>query len=436
MFQNLLALFDAYLYNERIFNLDPYGFMKILHTADWHIGQHLHTRKRYHEFEAFFTWLIEKIHSEAFEVLLIAGDIFDTTTPSNRAQELYNNFLAEVSKTACRHVVITGGNHDSPSLLNAQRQVFKLLQIHVVGSAEKCPKDEVLLLYDLKGDPELIVCAVPYLRDRDIRQSEPGESLEQKAKKLVEGVRLHYAEVCEEAQRLRNSLHKWVPIVAMGHLFTAGGLCHPEDGVRDLYVGSLGHVHADIFPSYLDYLALGHLHAPQKVAGQEHLRYSGSPLSMSFAEAEQQKEVVCVEFIDKQIKIEGLKIPKFQELKRIRGDWEYIFAEISKEKASGSRAFLEIVYTGGEFIDPKLNSELDRSIEGSFLEILKIQNERKRARLLAEGERTVGLDDLVPMDVFKTLLEKEQIPKDNQAGLMARFGEIVTQVLEEDRQKE
>ncbi len=410
--------------------------MKILHTADWHIGQNLHTRKRYHEFEQFFEWLIEKIHAESFDVLLIAGDVFDTTTPSNYAQELYNNFLAEASKTNCRHIIVTGGNHDSPSLLNAQRNVFKLLQIHVIGSAEEDPKDEVLLLHDAKGNPELIVCAVPYLRDRDIRKSEPGETLEEKGRKLIEGVRLHYKEVCEEAERLRRSLGRWIPIVVMGHLFTAGGTTTNGDGVRDLYVGSLGHIHAEIFPSCIDYLALGHLHAPQKVGGKDSMRYSGSPLPISFAEADHDKEVVCVEFIDKQIKVESLKIPRFQELKRIRGDWEFIFNEITQEKKRGSKAFLEIVYTGGEFIDPKLHNELERCTEGSSLEILKINNERKRDRIISEGENSASLDDLQPIDVFKSILEAEQILENIHDDLTAKFLEIVAQMTEEDFKRE
>ena len=410
--------------------------MKILHTADWHIGQQLHTHKRYKEFELFFEWLLEKIHSESFDVLLVAGDIFDTTTPSNRALELYNNFLAKVSKTNCRHVVVTGGNHDSPSLLNSQRNIFKLLQIHVIGSAEECIKDEVLLLNDTQGNPELIVCAVPFLRDRDIRKSEPGESIEEKAKKIIDGVRQHYKEVCEAAEELRSILPNWIPVVAMGHLFTAGGTRMENDGVRDHYVGSLGHIHVDTFPSSIDYLALGHLHSSQKVAGKETIRYSGSPLPISFAEANHEKEILCVQFIDKQIKVEGMKIPCFQVLKKISGDWEYIFDAISKEKAAGSKAYLEIVYTGGEFIDPQLASRLESCIEGSSLEILKVNNERKRARIIAEGENSASLDDLLPLDVFKSVLHHEQIPQDIHGNLIERFLEIVNLVSEEDSNKE
>lgn len=249
-------------------------------------------------------------------------------------------------------------------------------------------------------------------------------------------MRLHYAEVCEEAERLQKSLDCWVPIVAMGHLFTAGGTTTTGDGVRDLYVGSLGHIHADVFPACIDYLALGHLHAPQKLAGNNHMRYSGSPLPMSFTEADQEKEVVCIEFIDKQIKVEGIVIPRFQELKRIRGDWEFIFDTLEKEKASASNAFLEIVYTGGEFIDPKLNAELEHCIAGSSLEILKINNERKRDRIISEGENSASLDDLQPIDVFKSVLEAEQIPESDHNDLFARFLEMVTHVAEEDLRRE
>jgi exonuclease SbcD len=406
--------------------------MKIFHTADWHIGQHLHTKKRYEEFNQFFCWLIEKISAESVDVLLVAGDVFDSTTPSNYALELYNNFLAEVSKTSCRHVVITGGNHDSPSLLNAQRQVLKLLQIHVVGGSEKSAKDEVLVLRNQNNIPELIVCAVPYLRDRDVRKSEPGETIEIKGQKLIEGIRLHYEEVCSEAIKIRDSLGHWVPIIGMGHLFAAGGITKEGDGVRDLYVGSLGHVHADLFPESFDYLALGHLHVPQIVGGKETIRYSGSPLPISFSEAEQIKKLISIEFVDRQIQINEMPIPCFHELKRIRGDWPEIFEEIGLARDREKGAYLEIVYSGGEFIDPKTISELHSSVEGSNLQILKINNERKRERIISEGKNSVSLDELQPIDVFRSVLQIEGVPEPTYQNLIPKFLEIVQQVEETD----
>ena len=242
--------------------------MKILHTSDWHIGSSLYGRKRYDESEQFLRWLVETIENHSVEALLVAGDIFDTSTPSNTAQELYYRFLNEVSKTTCRHVIVTGGNHDSPSFLDAPKALLKAFNVHVVGSAAEREEDEVLVLKDAHNNPEVIVCAVPFLRDRDVRQSNEGESYRDKENRLVEGIISHYQKVYEEACKERNELGKSLPIIGMGHLFIAGSSIYKRSGEasgeRDLYVGNLGQVPADQLPPF-DYFALGHLHIPQKV---------------------------------------------------------------------------------------------------------------------------------------------------------------------------
>ncbi len=162
--------------------------MKIIHTSDWHIGRTLYGRKRYEEFEAFLTWLAETIQQYEIDALLVAGDVFDTSAPSNRAQELYYRFLCRMAASSCRHVVVIAGNHDSPSFLNAPKELLKALDVHVVGSVTSDPQDEVLVLRNQQDAPELIVCAVPYLRDRDIRVAEAGESVEDKERKLIDGI--------------------------------------------------------------------------------------------------------------------------------------------------------------------------------------------------------------------------------------------------------
>jgi len=136
--------------------------MKILHTSDWHLGRSLYGRKRYDEFSACLDWLAEFIQTESVDALLIAGDVFDTSTPSNRAQELYYRFLCKVSASRCRHIVVIAGNHDSPSFLNAPKELFRALNVHVVGSITENPEDEVITLTDSSGIPEAIVCAVSY----------------------------------------------------------------------------------------------------------------------------------------------------------------------------------------------------------------------------------------------------------------------------------
>ena len=161
--------------------------MKFLHTSDWHLGRSLYGRKRYDEFASFLDWLTQTIGNEGIDALLVAGDVFDTSTPSNRAQELYYNFLYRVSTSCCRHVVVIAGNHDSPSFLNAPRELLRVLNVYVVGSMTEALEDEVVVLYR-NEQPEVIVCAVPYLRDKDIRTVEPGETIDDKNTKLIEGV--------------------------------------------------------------------------------------------------------------------------------------------------------------------------------------------------------------------------------------------------------
>ena len=266
--------------------------MKVLHTSDWHLGRMLYGRKRYDEFEAFLNWLYNTIKSEGIDILLVAGDIFDTRTPSHRSQELYYKFLCDVAKSNCRHVVIIAGNHDSPSFLNAPKEILHALNIYVVGSITQCLEDEVIVLNDQQNNPEAIMCAVPYLRDRDIRTVEPGETIEDKNNKLIKGIQDHYEKACKLAEEKQKQFKdkEDVPIIAMGHLFTSGGKVLDGDGVRDLYVGSLAHVKKGTFPKSIDYLALGHLHVPQCVEGSEYIRYSGSPIPMGYNEAYQKNK--------------------------------------------------------------------------------------------------------------------------------------------------
>ena len=209
----------------------------------------------------------------------------------------------------CRHVVITGGNHDSPTFLDAPRDLLRALHIHIVGAVTGNPDDEVLVLQGSDGTPSVIVCAVPYLRDRDLRLSEAGESYEDKERKMAEGIFAHYAAVCALAEERRIALGGKIPVVAMGHLFAAGGQTVEGDGVRELYVGSLAQVDAGAFPRTIDYLALGHLHILQRLHGDETRRYCGSPLPMGFGEAGQQKSIVRIDFDGRTPQVSLLPIP-------------------------------------------------------------------------------------------------------------------------------
>ncbi|MDL2121812.1 MAG: exonuclease SbcCD subunit D C-terminal domain-containing protein [Deltaproteobacteria bacterium] len=405
--------------------------MKILHTSDWHIGRSLYGRKRYDEFSAFLDWLAEFIQTESVDALLVAGDIFDTSTPSNRAQGLYYRFLCKVSASCCRHIVVIAGNHDSPSFLNAPKELLRAMNVHVVGSITDNPVDEVITLTGPSGIPEAIVCAVPYLRDRDIRIVEAGESIEDKNTKLIEGLQRHYADVCRIAEEKQREYGE-IPIIGMGHLFTAGGKTVEGDGVRELYVGSLAHVDKDVFPACIDYLALGHLHVPQKVGAAEYIRYSGSPIPIGYGEATHEKSVVIVEFSnDPQSKITLHPVPCFQALERISGGFDEITERIHELKFQTSNAWLEIEYTGTE-IAGNLRELIDEAVADTAMEIRRIKNKRVVERVISRTCEDETLDDLDVNDVFIRCLDTCDVPEDDRPALIQSYKETIQGMQEDD----
>ncbi len=408
--------------------------MKILHTSDWHLGRSLYGKKRYEEFTAFLDWLAETIENEKIDALLIAGDIFDTSTPSNRVQELYYRFLCRVSASCCRHIIIIAGNHDSPTFLNAPKELLRTLNVYIVGSMTKNPEDEVINADDL----DAIICAVPYLRDKDIRTVEAGETIDDKNRKLVEGIKKHYADVVAIAEKKKDDLQKSrksaginIPIIAMGHLFTAGGKTIDGDGVRELYVGTLAHIGAEAFPPAIDYLALGHLHVPQAVGNSKHIRYSGSPIPMGFGEAKQEKKVVFIEFNGTIANIQEIPVPCFQQLVRIVGSLDDIHLRLEELKQKDSHAWLEIEYTGCDIIT-NLREIIDEILADSAMEVRRIKNRRLIDRVIGTIDKNETLDDLNESDVFERCLDAFDVPVAERDELISCYDEIVRDMREDD----
>lgn len=412
--------------------------LNVLHTSDWHLGRSLYGQRRYEEFDALLNWMLDTLADRQIDVLLIAGDVFDTTAPSNRAMQQYYQFLRRVADTACRHVVIIGGNHDSPTFLDAPRDILKMLNVHVVGAKTSDPAQEVLRLDDANGQPMMLVCAVPYLRDRDIRTAEAGETIDIKEQKLLDGIRDHYREVTEQAQAMRESLEKQyktdIPLIGMGHLWTAGASTVEGDGVRELYVGSLAHVGTDIFPASLDYVALGHLHVPQSVGGQAHIRYSGSPLPMGFGEARQQKSVCIIDFEGHKPDISQLDIPCFQRLRQLSGNLVSLQSELQALLADGISTWVEVVYTGEDIVPDLREKLLEALVEDSqgLITLLRVKNQRIAIQTLAAQDTEQTLDDLSPQDVFSRCLDAHAVPQEQRPELMHLYQEILTQVQESD----
>jgi exonuclease SbcD len=334
--------------------------------------------------------------------------------------------------------VIIAGNHDSAYLLEAPKTVLKTLNVHVVGNVTDSIEDEILLLKGTKKSDlvQAIVCAVPYLRDRDIRKSQAGESQADKNQNTIDGIAEHYQRVLAAAKYKQDELAKTqalVPIIATGHLFTAGAKTTENDGVRDLYVGNLGHIHADMLKGIADYVALGHLHMPQRVAQSDVIRYCGSPIAMSFGEAEQNKIVCMVEFSSDlygiNTQVHEVAIPKFQKLQSIKGDWPQIVEKISLLKKSKENYWLEVIYEGKE-VKGQLHQEVLALVENTSLQVLNTKNNQLRNTVLQQSSTQVSLQSMSEKEVFNRLLELKEIPAEQTDELKECYALALQQLVQ------
>ncbi|MBI1184425.1 exonuclease subunit SbcD, partial [bacterium] len=204
--------------------------MKILHTADWHLGKKLHKQDLWADHAMYLNWLEKYIEKEHINVLLISGDVFDLANPSSEARAMYYNALVRINKLACT-TIITGGNHDSPAVLNAPKDVLKALNIHVVGGLP-AHLNEVLIPLPNARNPEVLVAAIPFLREADLRQMNEGEANDDRMQAVKKGIENTYRLVAEMAQKNYEN----IPCLALGHLFAAG--VSSSDSEREIQIGN------------------------------------------------------------------------------------------------------------------------------------------------------------------------------------------------------
>lgn len=402
----------------------------VLHTSDWHLGHLLYKRRRDDEFSAFLSRLLAILAEKHVDVLIVAGDIFDTPMPGIAAQKMYYDFLGRLGQAGVRHAAIIAGNHDSPAFLAAPAGLLRGFNIHVVGAAPENPEDEVITLKNAAGAPELILCAAPYLRDRDLRSSMPGESAEEKDRKLIEGLRAHYAALAALAEERRREAD--IPVVATGHLFTAGG--QVTDGMRQLHVGSLGRAPADIFGAAFDYVALGHIHRAQTVDGLATRRYAGSPLPLGFGETGVEKSVTLVRFKGRQAQVELLPVPEFRQMERIAGSREAILARLAELAAQtprvGDKIWVEARHDGSDAL-LDLNQKARELCENTCVDVLCVKAAGGPSATLAEEE--AGLEDLGVEEMFRRCLAFNKTDPSERDCYMETFRELLAEYYDSQR---
>lgn len=398
--------------------------MNILHTSDWHIGKKLYNRDMEQEHRHFFDWLLHTIDTKQVDALLVSGDVFDTGYPSNASLSLYYEFLTRLQSTNCRQVIITGGNHDSVSTLDAPREVLRHLNVHVVGGAGDEQERMILPLQNGDGNTEAVVAAVPFLRDRDIRKTLAGETYEQRVEMIRRGIVEFYAQI---ARRISETYGDAQPVIAMGHLFMTGSTL--GDSERDIHIGNLGALEAKELPDLFDYWALGHIHKPQRVAQNPKIRYSGSPLPLSFSERQQQKQVLLLELANGEIYApEALEVPVFRELVRISGSFQEVTRSLHDWKSEGQTPAWADVEVNEENHNPERIRQLQEIVaHAQNPEILnyKIRFANTTAGADELYEDTRSLTDLVPRQVFVKKLESNGLDEEQQDRLLQAFNELM-----------
>ena len=397
--------------------------MKILHTSDWHLGQKFLHQDRQQEHQQALDWLGQTIVDENIDLLVVAGDIFDIGNPPNYARRMYYQFLTSLLGTCCRHIVITGGNHDSPSMLDAPKELLQSLNVHIVGAATDQIADEVIELKNEAGLIECVVAAVPFLRDRDLRTSVSGESSKERIDRIKEGIYKHYQEVARVVQKHADAN---IPIIATGHLFAKGATA--SDKQDNIYIGNMDNIEAEQFPNEFHYIALGHIHKAQVVGRLNHVRYCGSIIPLSFSEVEDKKVVKIIQFEGTQMS-EGVKkipLPIFRILRTLKGSYEDIQKKLEQENKkidpNGLKAWIEVIIDTDQMI-PNLAQQLKAFVKDMHLDLLKIRTNRKHFALEAQTE-VINLDDLDPIDVFKKKCESYGSPPEEMEELVASFNEL------------
>lgn len=395
--------------------------MKILHTSDWHIGKQLHKFDLSADLDLFFEWLIDYITTNHIDVLLVSGDIFDQANPSQAAFKQYYDVLKRLMPSNCK-IILTGGNHDSAAALNAPAQLLNAFNISVIGGATDNISD--LFIPIEKNNEKLVIAAVPFLKDRDIRKSVAGESYATKIEQIKSGLQAYFSSI---NNHYKTHFSDEVFIV-MGHLYVQGS--ELSESERDIQIGNQAGVETKMFEDIPHYVALGHIHKPQAISSEQNIYYSGSPIPLSFSEKEDQKQVNVITIKNNNIAtIDNIPIPKHRDLITFEGNLQEVEAKIKAySEVTTLTSLAEIIVN-----EPIESIERQQAFEELIatkinpnIEIVKSRLNFKSRIRGASDAFAVGTDvaDVTPLQMFEKKLEL-QSGLENTEELKNAFRELL-----------
>jgi exonuclease SbcD len=406
----------------------PADAFRVLHTADWHLGKMLNEQSREEEQKLFLQWLLQQVGELEVDAVLVAGDVFDTANPPQSAEALYYDFVAALHRETRASLVLIAGNHDSANQLEAPKRVLKALRTHVHGAVSEVPADRLLYLPSV-DNPKVAIAMVPFLREKDLRMGKAGDNEAAVRKEIVAGITRVYEETAKVAKSAKISC----PVIATGHLTVAGA--SSSESERDIHIGGLGAVDSTVFPDTFAYVALGHLHRPQAPDKAGRVRYSGSPIALSFSEVDDKKEVRLLDVTGRGIAQSSVPIPVFRKLVQLKTSLATLDKDLAaqaKVKAGDLPTWVEVVLSGHTGLNDA-NSQVQTLAHGQPFEVLKV--------MLADVPRLIGagvgqevdtqLEGLLdkPTEVFDLLLkQQEDLPEAEKKSLRLAFRKIVDRI--------
>lgn len=416
--------------------------MRVLHTSDWHLGHTLHDLGRWREHDAFLDWLIETLGRESVDVMLLTGDIFDSANPSAQSTQRWFSFLAEVRRRyPLLDLIVVGGNHDSAARMDAPRPILESMNIHILGGLPRHADgavrldDVIIPISGADGEVAGWVAAVPFLRPGDLpRVSSDAATAEGR---LVAGMRVLYRQLLGALEEKRQPGQA---AIVTGHCLMAGAMLS-EHSERKIQGGNQDALPADVFGDGVTYVALGHLHLAQAV-GHENVRYAGSPLPLSMAEAGYKHEVRLLDVQDGAVvSQQALYPPRVVDMLRIPADKPGTIAEIMPELAKLPARKADDDEDMLPFVEVRV--ALDQPIPGLRRQVQEAMADRA-ARLvkltvsftgggdaLADTVLVERLRDIQPEEVFVRRYQRDH-EGDPPPELMGSFHELLNQVMQEN----
>lgn len=424
--------------------------LRLLHTADWHLGQSLHGMPRDDEHGRFLAWLVDQIAAHAVDALVIAGDVFDVQNPPVSAQTAFYRFLAQAkARRPSLDVVVVAGNHDSGGRLEAPSPLLDTLGVRAVGGLARhadgtLALDRLLVpLHGADGRPAALCAAMPYLRPSDLPllpadppapDAGPGDD-----DPFIDGVRRAYAEVLEAAAA---RLGPGEALVITGHCYMTGGQLS-ELSERKILGGNLHALPVDIFPENAAYVALGHLHRAQPVGGRDGVRYAGSPLPLALNEDRYPHQVMLVDLACGRLAgLTPLPVPRFVDILRLpagggHGSLDAALAALRALPAADDGTprerwpYLEVAVT----LDrprPDVRDTIDAVLAGKAARLLRLDvRTTGSGRTLAEAAPEPELSAVSPEDVFRRLYHRSHAGEPDPR-LLSAFHELVQAAQETD----